>query len=62
MTDRRGGRNSRTFVAGSAESIRAAHRRMRANFEYRIWCAERIGWPALAESFRRDFEALKEKP
>ena len=59
MTDRCGGRNSRTFVAGSAASIAASHRRMLAHIEYRIWCAERIGWPALAESFRRDLAALK---
>jgi hypothetical protein len=24
----------------------------------RLWQAERIGWPALAESFRRDLRAM----
>lgn len=26
---------------------------------YRIWCAELIGWPALADSFRRELAALE---
>lgn len=38
-----------------AESVRRAHI---SRLQYRLWQAEFIGWPALAESFRRDLVAL----
>ena len=49
------------YEAGSEESRMAARRRSVTHCEYRIWCAERIGWPALAESWRRDLEQAKEQ-
>lgn len=54
--DKRGGV---TRTTGNGNS-KASHDKKRVtSLEYRIWCAEHIGWPALADSFRRDLAALK---
>lgn len=51
--DQRGGR--RPGVRDHAVAMRAKRVTM---LEHRVWMAERIGWPALAESFRRELRAM----
>lgn len=51
VDDRRGGRNP--VPSG------APNRQRLAVLRYRVWQAELIGWPALAESFRRELAALE---
>lgn len=42
----------------SPESVRKSQIAMKRRM---VWQAERIGWPALAESWRRDLRAMGEK-
>ncbi len=53
IDDKRGGRNP----VQRPDQLR----QRRAVLRYRLWQAEHIGWPALAESFRRELASL-DKP
>ncbi len=52
--DKRGGRRATRGDPSAAQRAKTA-----ALIRYRVWMAERIGWPALAESFRRELAALE---
>lgn len=48
------------YAKGDKRSSESVRRSRVAALRHRLWQAERIGWPALAESFRRDLRAMGE--
>lgn len=51
--DKRGGRRATRGDPSAAQRAKRA-----SLLAHRVWMAERIGWPALAESFRRELRAM----
>ena len=54
-------KSSRT-VRGGNRGPAAIRKQLASRLRHRLWQAEFIGWPALAESFRRELRAMGEEP